>query len=194
MKKIIVITGFSGSGKDKISKWIADNLITNSEYKFVKLDSSRPIRQGESQGNPYNFISKEKFELGIKNDNYIEYRIYNTLVQNIPDTWYYGTHKNSINENNYIIVLSLDGLLKLKKYYKNNIISFFIKVDEKTRKERCIKRNSFDEIEWNRRFKDEYESFPDNIIIKEVDFIIENYDFNKCIKEIIEKAHLKTKK
>ena len=123
----------------------------------------------------------------LSNNEFIESRTYNTLVNNIPDIWYYGVSKESIDlsKHNYIVVLDILGLIQFKKHYKDNIISFFINVDEQTRKQRCINREDFDETEWNRRYLDDKEKFTEEVINREVDYVIENYDFDKCVNKII---------
>jgi len=181
--KIIVICGFSASGKDRISKYIANNY----DYYEIISYTSRPIRPNESEGNPYHFITRKQFEEMLYNNQFIECRTYNTLVNNISDIWYYGLHKDNfdLTKNNYIVVLDISGLIQLKKYYRDNIISFFIDVDEQTRRNRCINREDFDEIEWNRRYLDDKLKFTEEVINREVDYVVENYDFDKCVGEII---------
>jgi len=181
--KIIVICGFSSSGKDSLTKYISENY----NYKTVISYTSRNMRENESEGNPYYFISKEQFISMIENNEFIECRKYNTLVNNVEDVWYYGVHKNSINldKYSYIVVLDILGLIEFKKYYNKNVLSFFIDVDDLERKSRCINRNSFDETEWNRRLKDDNTQFTKEIIEKEVDHIVPNYDFKLCANEII---------
>lgn len=181
--KIVIICGFSSSGKDSLTKYIADNY----SYKMIISHTSRPMRLNESENNPYHFITKQQFEEMITNNEFIECRKYNTLVNNIPDTWYYGVHKDSINlsKHSYIVVLDIRGLIEFKKYFKDNIISFFIDVDESTRKSRCIDRADFDETEWNRRYEDDKKNFTKEIIEQEVDYVVKNYDFEWCVDEII---------
>ena len=181
--KIIIICGFSASGKDQISKHIANNY----NYSEIISYTSRPIRPNETECNPYHFITRKQFEEMLSNNEFIECRTYNTLVNNISDIWYYGVIKDSIDlsKHNYIVVLDILGLIQFKKHYKDNIISFFINVDEQTRKQRCINREDFDEIEWNRRYLDDKNNFIEEIINREVDYVIENYDFDKCVGEII---------
>lgn len=185
--KIIVICGFSASGKDKITKYISDNW----NYNMIISTTSRPIRPNEYENNPYHFVTRQEFENMISRNKFIECRKYNTLVNNIPDIWYYGVHKDSINlsKNNYVVVLDLLGLIEFKKHFNDNIISFFIDVDETTRRNRCINRNDFNEKEWNRRYADDIKQFSRELIEKEVNYIVENYNFNECINKIKEKLN-----
>ena len=123
----------------------------------------------------------------IENNEFIECRTYNTLVNNITDTWYYGAHKGSINlsKHNYIVVLDILGLKEFKEYFKGDIISFFINVDEPIRKSRCIGRADFDEREWNRRYQDDITQFTQEVINEVVDYQVDNYDFDECLEYII---------
>ena len=185
INKVVVLAGFSASGKDSLSKYISDNY----NYKMVISHTSRPIRPNESEENPYYFITKKQFEEIINNKEFIECRKYNTLVNGIPDVWYYGVHKDSIDlsKNSYIVVLDILGLIEFKKHFKDNIISFFIDVDEFTRKKRCIGRADFDETEWDRRCLDDTENFTYETVNAEVDYMINNYNFNVCVEYILEK-------
>jgi len=183
--KLVILAGYSSSGKDTITKYISDNY----NYKMVISHTSRPMRPSESENNPYHFISRKQFEDMIAQEEFIECRKYNTLVNNVPDVWYYGLHCESINlsKHNYIVVLDILGLIELKKHFKDNIVSFFIDVNEPTRKQRAINRDGFDQIEWNRRKLDDEEQFTFDIVNQEVDYIVKNYDFDECVKYILKK-------
>lgn len=185
MNKVYVLSGFSASGKDSICKYISNkyNISTLISY------TSRPIRPNEVDGIAYHFISKDQFKEMVANDEFIECREYHTLVNNVPDVWFYGMHKDSVDlsKHSYIVVLDILGLQEFKEQYSDKIVSFFINVDEPTRKQRCIDRADFDETEWNRRYQDDLVNFTPEIIKQEVDYIVDNYDFDKCVGEIVEK-------
>jgi len=171
---IIILSGFSGVGKDTIL-----NDIKNL-YKFKEIISytSRPIRKKEINGKEYHFISKENFKNKIKNNEFLEHRKYITNI----DTWYYGIHKSSIKDGNYISVLDLKGLKAIRNKFK--VISIFIDAPIEIRRERAISRGSFCQEEFNRRLKDDLELYPKDIIENEFDYVVENIDYKKCIKEI----------
>ena len=185
MNHLVVICAFSGAGKDTITKYISDNY----NYSMVVSHTSRSMRPNESEGNPYHFITRKQFEDMIEKEEFIECRKYNTLVGGEKDTWFYGVSKNSIDlsKHSYIVVLDLLGLIELKKYFKDNIISFFIDVNEPTRKQRAINRDGFDQTEWNRRKSDDEEKFTYEIVNQEVDYMVKNYDFELCVEYILEK-------
>lgn len=168
--EIIVICAPSCAGKDTLARYLEKN----NEYNFVISTTTRPMRPGEFQKNPYNFTNNENFENLINNDDLIEYRTYNTLVNNIPDTWYYGVEKSEIEDNKkYVCVLDTVGLIEFKKHFGDRVISFYLNVDDNVRKERCLLRGDFDEFEWNRRLADDKIRFSDEIINTIIDFVIE---------------------
>lgn len=184
MNKIIVLCGKSSAGKDKIAKYLSEN----HSYKFIVSTTSRPIRPNESQGNPYKFITRQEFEDKIKARDFIECRQYNTLVNNIPDTWYYGVEESEVDikNNNYVVVLDIQGLQDFKRYFGDHVISFYIDVDNDIRKDRAMQRGGFDETEWNRRLIDDAKVFSLLEVYNKVDFISPNYNFDECIKDILD--------
>ena len=72
---IITILGKSSSGKDTAARILEKDY----GYNFVVSTTTRPIRDGESERNPYNFVSDSTFKDLIKDDELIEYREYNTI-------------------------------------------------------------------------------------------------------------------
>ena len=72
---ILALVGFSSAGKDTLAKYANDNL----GYNFVVSHSTRPMRVGESQGNPYYFINdNEMCSLFVQN-KLIEAREYDSV-------------------------------------------------------------------------------------------------------------------
>ena len=66
---IFIISGPSGSGQDSVAEGLKKNL----DIERVVTSTTRSMRAGESQGNPYYFISQEEFEKKIEKDELAEY-------------------------------------------------------------------------------------------------------------------------
>ena len=84
---LVILSGVAGAGKDTIKKELIkrmENVISLPSY------TSRPIRNGDVEGETYNFVSKEKFEEMIKNGEFYEYDIHHNN--------YYGTSRKLLNE------------------------------------------------------------------------------------------------
>lgn len=170
--KIIIFLGPSASGKDTIAKHFEKMY----GYSFVVSTTTRPIRNGESEGNPYFFVSNQYFEDLIKQNKLIEYREYDTLVKNKPEKWFYGVEKTQVLDNTkYVAVLDMVGLREFKKYFGDRVISFYINVPDDERKRRCLIRGDFDEYEWNRRLQDDKIKFSQEVIRNEINHSIDGH-------------------
>lgn len=151
---MLILCGKSGSGKDAITNHI---LNTQEDVEKIVSTTSRPMREGEVEGREYNFLSKENFLKGIDDGDFIEYRAYNTLVDGIPDEWYYGTKKfEPACDKVLIAIKDLQGAKVLKDYCEEigeNCECVLIEVPDDIREERAKKRGSFNQIEWDRRLE-----------------------------------------
>lgn len=175
---IVILCGKSSSGKDTIARMLEKD----HGYNFVISTTTRPIRPGESEKNPYYFVDNLDFQKLIENEELIEYREYNTLVNNVPDIWYYGVEKKEIDPNKkYVVVLDIVGLREFKKVYHNKVVSFFINANDEIRKERCISRGDFNESEWNRRVEDDRKVFSYEVITYETDYIVNGEQESKDV-------------
>jgi guanylate kinase len=166
---VIVLTGKCASGKNAIASALEDK-----GYKIITTVTSRPMRVGEVNLVDYTFVTKEQFEDMIKDDKFIEYRAYNTLVAGIPDVWYYGSVKTELSDKyDYCIVLTPDGARKSKEYYGNDCFSVYVDVPDDIREKRAMSRGSFDRTEWERRLETDNTDFsPENI--SDIDCTIDN--------------------
>jgi len=68
-KNLIIVSGPSGAGQDTI----IERLTKIMPIERVITTTTRPMRPGESQKNPYYFISETKFKQSVKNKEFFEY-------------------------------------------------------------------------------------------------------------------------
>ena len=177
---IVVLTGFSCSGKDSAARKLSE-----LGYEFVVSTTTRPMRDGESQGNPYHFVNDDYFNKLIGYNELIEYREYNTLVDNIPKIWYYGVEKRAVNPNiDYVAVLDIVGLDGFKSYMGDDVVSFFLDVPEIIRIGRCKKRGDYNKPEWDRRAEDDRKCFPKEVIERKINYIIYESELDSVVKII----------
>lgn len=106
---LIIVSGPSGSGKDTVLKELFKLM---PEIKFSISSVSRSMREGEIQGEKYNFITREEFEGLIKEDKLLEYNVY---CGN-----YYGTPRGPVDEavscgNEIVLEVDVNGAANVRK-------------------------------------------------------------------------------
>jgi len=67
---LFVLSAPSGAGKDSVIKALQER---GTDFYVVASVTTRAPRPGESEGNPYHFVSQEQFMQMVKNDELIEY-------------------------------------------------------------------------------------------------------------------------
>lgn len=166
---MIVLLGESGCGKSTIEKELV-----NKGFKKIISYTTRPIRKNEKDGVDYHYISEEEFLHKYSAGFFAEYTIYNS--------WYYGIAVPDC-KNNSVVVVEPHGFRQLKKIDELNITSFYIKVNERERLIRMVKRGD-NLLEVFRRIFSDQGVFQ--FIDQEVDYVIDNNkNINDSINNII---------
>lgn len=81
---LVILSGVAGAGKDTIKKELIkrmENVISLPSY------TSRPIRNGDVEGETYNFVSKEKFEEMIKMVNFMNMIYIIITIMELPENY-----------------------------------------------------------------------------------------------------------
>lgn len=132
--KLLVISGLSAAGKGTIASELVKRF---DDYVLSISATTRDKRGKEVDGKDYFFVSVDKFEEMIKNDELLEYAKY---VDN-----YYGTPKKYVLEKldegkNVVLEIEMQGALQVKKMYPDSVLVFFLPESAKVQKERLINR------------------------------------------------------
>ncbi len=89
---MIIIAAPSGAGKSSFVKKIIAEL---EDLRDTITYTTREMRRGESEGEPYHFVSQEKFNQLIKEDFFVEWaqvhgNLYGTPLYQIEEAWEEG--------------------------------------------------------------------------------------------------------
>jgi len=119
MKNIFIISGPSGAGEDSI----IDALPKYFPTERIITTTTRKMRLGESQGNPYYFITKDEFQDKIDRRGFVEF------AQEYNDNFYGVTHEeiDRVAKSKKIGIWKIEykGVITAKKLFPE-IVAIFI--------------------------------------------------------------------
>lgn len=121
LHKVIILTAPSGAGKTSITKYLLEHF---PKLAFSVSATTRAPRGSEQDGVDYHYISLEKFEGLIKENEFLEYEM-------VYEGVYYGTLKSELDRIwslGKVPVLDIDvkGALHVQEQLGEKSISLFI--------------------------------------------------------------------
>ena len=138
MPCLFVIIGKSASGKDSLFKDISGRFA--ERIQVVVPYTTRPKRQGETEGVEYHFVSENRMKCMEKNGLVIERRCYNTIY----GPWYYFTADDGQidpGKRSSILIATPAAYEKLRDYFgAEHVVPLYIETDDGVRLERALKR------------------------------------------------------
>jgi guanylate kinase len=119
--KLVIVSAPSGAGKTTIVKHL---LKSDLNLAFSVSATTRPPRDGETDGEDYYFLTVEEFRKRIRNDEFIEWEevykdhLYGTLKSEIERIWKMGR----------VVIFDVDakGGISLKKKFGTRSAALFI--------------------------------------------------------------------
>lgn len=147
---LIVISGPSGAGKGTIIKEVVNDL---SNLELSTSYTSRSPRGQEENGKEYFFVSKEKFEKMIQDNEFLEYAEYSSN--------YYGTSKTLVNSlldqgKDVILEIEVQGALQIKNMIEDSIFIFIVPPTMQELRRRLVNRQTDSKEQIFNRFKTAY--------------------------------------
>ncbi len=191
MGKIFYLIGKSCTGKDSLYNIIKQD--KELDLKPVIRYTTRPIRDGETDGVGYHFVDEGSYRSYKQSGKIIEEQVYHTM----HGDWYYFTADDGnidILQNSYLATGVLESFAGTREYYGNDaVIPIYIDLDDGERLQRALNRERLPEngryAEMCRRFLADAEDFREERIkelgiTKEARFV--NDDLADCAKRIKE--------
>jgi guanylate kinase len=175
--KLIVFSAPSGSGKTTIVHHLLQQKELNLDFSISA--TSREKRGQEVHKKDYYFISLEKFQTQVKNNDFIEWEevytnnFYGTLKEEVERIWSQGKH--------VIFDIDVVGGLRIKKKFPKQTLAIFVQppsIEEMERRLRKRQTDSEEKIQERVRKAEKELKFAHDF-----DVILVNNELNKAKKE-----------
>ncbi len=184
---IYILMGKSATGKDTVfSKLISDEEL---HLKKIIPYTTRPIREGETEGVEYHFVTEAVLDELLDAGRVIEHRRYNT----VHGVWSYFTVDDSDDvrtDAGYAMIGTLEVYEKLRDYYGSRyVIPIYLEVDDYERlrramdRERAQKNPSYEEV-CRRYIADEHDFSRDKLEALSIRVYYKNDDAGQCAARI----------
>jgi len=166
--KIFIICGPSGVGKDTVMKELEK---FNLPLKRVITTTSRPMRPGESEGHPYYFVTKQKFQKMVAQDKFAEYAEVFDSHKGITKVELEKVIKGKVG---VLLQIEYQGAKTIKKEYPESVAIVITPPSLKSLEKRLLNRGDKQKkelekrIEQNKHWQKDYGQFdyfvtnPDN--------------------------------
>ena len=138
MGKIFYIIGKSSTGKDSIEQ----RLVADPELKLQEITqyTTRPKRDGETEGVEYHFITEKEEEKLRKAGKIIEMRAYNT----VHGIWKYmmvDDGQVDLKKHDYVAVGTLASFAEVRRFFPEGaVVPIYIDVEKGERLYRAVIR------------------------------------------------------
>ena len=174
--RVYIISGPSGSGKDTVMKKLFERM---PEIAFSISSITRPMRPGEVEGEKYNFISRERFEQMIQNDELLEH---NVFVGN-----YYGTPKEPVincieSGRDMLIEVDVNGAAQIRRKLSDAISIFVMPPSLEALKNRLNGRGTDDADIIEKRLN---EALREIASAKDYDYIVINDNLDTAVDDFV---------
>lgn len=192
MGRIYYIMGKSATGKDTIYKEVLKQC---PNLKTIVMYTTRPIREGETDGVEYHFRTIPEMEKMRDSGKMIELRMYQTVF----GPWYYFTMDDEQFDlesgSNYLMIGTLESYEKMLRYFGQDAIwPIYIEVPDGIRLQRAVARESAQKIpnykETCRRYlADEDDFSEENLTRLKIEKRYQNLDLERCLELVLKDIH-----
>ena len=188
MGRIYYLLGKSATGKDTLYKEI---LKWRPKLRTVTMYTTRPIREGETDGVEYFFTDREELERQLASEKVIESRTYQTIA----GPWTYYTVDDGqfdvADDESCLMIGTLESYEKMCAYFEaGKMVPVYIEVPDGIRLPRAVKREenqkkpNYREV-CRRYLADEKDFSEENLERLGITKRYQNTDMEMCVEEIL---------
>lgn len=184
--KLIVVSGFSGSGKGTIM----NRLISQYDnYALSVSATTRAPRPGEVEGVSYFYKTDEEFQKMIDNDELVEYAGYVGHFYGTPRAF---VEKNLSEGKDVLLEIEIQGAMKIKAQFPDAVLLFITPPSAAILRERLIGRGTETIEVIDQRMA---RAVKEAEGVEAYDYIVINDILEECVEtvdRIIKSAHNRT--
>ena len=188
MGRIYYLLGKSATGKDTLYKEI---LKRRPKLRTVTMYTTRPIREGETDGVEYFFTDREELARQLASGKVIESRTYQTIA----GSWTYYTVDDGqfdvADDESCLMIGTLESYEKMCAYFEaGKMVPVYIEVPDGIRLLRAVKREenqkkpNYREV-CRRYLADEKDFSEENLERLGITKRYQNTDMEMCLEEIL---------
>jgi guanylate kinase len=184
---LIVVSGPSGVGKDSV---VTELQKRNQGLHFVVTTTDRSPRPNEVEGVDYNFVTTQRFQEMIANDEFIEYNLVYQDYKGVPKKQIQNAFASG---SDVIMRVDVQGAARMRQLFPEAVLIFIIPENIEEWCEQLADRHSETHESLQQRIetaKKELESLPifDYVVVNPHDHLERAVN---SIQAIIEVEHLK---
>ena len=188
MGRIYYLLGKSATGKDTLYKEI---LKRRPKLRTVTMYTTRPIREGETDGVEYFFTDREELERQLASGKVIESRTYQTIAG--PWTYYTVDDRqfDDADDESCLMIGTLESYEKMCTYFEaGKMVPVYIEVPDGIRLLRAVKREenqkkpNYREV-CRRYLADEKDFSEENLERLGITKRYQNTAMEMCVEEIL---------
>ena len=135
---ILTLTGPSASGKTTLVEQLTKKY--PNRVKRIVTATSRPPRPGEADGIDYHFLSREEFEKGISDQQFVEHAEFGGNL--------YGLRRSDVEQalaspKICVLIVEQQGRKALKAMYGNEVHCVYMAISRRKARQRLNKRDGW---------------------------------------------------
>jgi guanylate kinase len=173
--RLFVVSAPSGTGKTTVVERLVQmvpDLVLSRSY------TSRPLREGESHGVDYNFVTRSRFEEMIAAGEFLEWA---DVFGNLYGTCAVDTERDLTRGQDVVLVIDVQGARQVRERYRDAVGVFVMPPSFEVLEQRLRGRSKDPEDAMQRRLRT---ARLEVAAFSEYDYVIVNDELNACVDRL----------